>query len=39
MGTDRGRDVSIDPALQQDELTSLVEPLDGEPFVLTPRVL
>src|ERR1700751_881420 len=24
----------IDPSLQQDELTSLVEPLDGEPFVL-----
>jgi dCTP deaminase len=26
----------IDPSLQQDELTSLVEPLDGEPFVLHP---
>ncbi len=26
----------IDPAQQQDELTSLVEPLDGEPFVLHP---
>ena len=26
----------IDPARQQDELTSLVEPLDGEPFVLHP---
>ena len=36
MGKDRGRGVSTDPALQQDELTSLVEPLDGEPFVLHP---
>ena len=26
----------IDPAQQQDELTSLVEPVDGEPFVLHP---
>ncbi|QCQ92562.1 dCTP deaminase [Rhodococcus sp. SGAir0479] len=26
----------IDPALQQDELTSLVEPAPGEPFVLHP---
>ena len=26
----------IDPAQQQDELTSLVEPADGEPFVLHP---
>ncbi|MCA1005057.1 dCTP deaminase [Rhodococcus sp. PAM 2766] len=26
----------IDPALQQDELTSLVEPVAGEPFVLHP---
>src|SRR6201982_4249796 len=26
----------IDPAQQQDELTSLVEPVDGEPFVLPP---
>lgn len=26
----------IDPAKQQDELTSLVQPLDGEPFVLHP---
>ena len=26
----------IDPARQQDELTSLVEPADGEPFVLHP---
>jgi dCTP deaminase len=26
----------IDPAKQQDELTSLVEPVDGEPFVLHP---
>ncbi|MGB9222771.1 dCTP deaminase [Mycobacterium sp.] len=26
----------IDPAKQQDELTSLVEPADGEPFVLHP---
>ena len=26
----------IDPALQQDELTSLVEPAEGEPFVLHP---
>ena len=26
----------IDPAQQQDELTSLVEPTDGEPFVLHP---
>src|SRR3954449_10079741 len=26
----------IDPALQQDDLTSLVEPKDGEPFVLHP---
>ena len=26
----------IDPAQQQDELTSLVEPLNGEPFVLHP---
>ncbi|WP_305092749.1 dCTP deaminase [Prescottella sp. R16] len=26
----------IDPALQQDELTSLVEPAAGEPFVLHP---
>jgi dCTP deaminase len=26
----------IDPAEQQDELTSLVEPADGEPFVLHP---
>src|ERR1700753_631022 len=24
----------IDPAKQQDELTTLVEPADGEPFVL-----
>ena len=26
----------IDPAQQQDELTSLVEPVNGEPFVLHP---
>lgn len=26
----------IDPALRQDELTSLVEPVPGEPFVLHP---
>jgi dCTP deaminase len=26
----------IDPAKQQDELTTLVEPADGEPFVLHP---
>src|ERR1700757_5453967 len=26
----------IDPAKQQDELTSLVEPIEGEPFVLHP---
>ena len=26
----------IDPALRQDELTSLVEPAEGEPFVLHP---
>ncbi|MGB3699070.1 MAG: dCTP deaminase [Gordonia sp. (in: high G+C Gram-positive bacteria)] len=26
----------IDPARQQDELTTLVEPADGEPFVLHP---
>jgi dCTP deaminase len=26
----------IDPAMQQDDLTSLVEPADGEPFVLHP---
>ena len=26
----------IDPAKQQDELTSLVQPVDGEPFVLHP---
>ncbi|EUA15966.1 deoxycytidine triphosphate deaminase [Mycobacterium xenopi 4042] len=26
----------IDPAQQQDELTSLVQPVDGEPFVLHP---
>src|ERR1700689_2498263 len=26
----------IDPARQQDELTSLVEPAEGEPFVLHP---
>ena len=26
----------IDPARQQDELTSLVEPVNGEPFVLHP---
>ena len=26
----------IDPAQQQDELTTLVEPVDGEPFVLHP---
>ena len=26
----------IDPAQRQDELTSLVEPADGEPFVLHP---
>ena len=26
----------IDPAVQQDDLTSLVEPADGEPFVLHP---
>ena len=26
----------IDPALQQDDLTTLVEPKDGEPFVLHP---
>lgn len=26
----------IDPAVQQDELTSLVEPVEGEPFVLHP---
>lgn len=26
----------IDPALRQDELTSLVEPVQGEPFVLHP---
>lgn len=26
----------IDPAKQQDELTTLVEPVDGEPFVLHP---
>ena len=26
----------IDPAQRQDELTTLVEPADGEPFVLHP---
>ena len=26
----------IDPAMQQDDLTSMVEPADGEPFVLHP---
>ncbi|MCW2677718.1 MAG: dcd, partial [Modestobacter sp.] len=26
----------IDPALQQDDLTTLVEPADDEPFVLHP---
>jgi len=26
----------IDPSVQQDDLTSLVEPADGEPFVLHP---
>ena len=26
----------IDPSIQQDELTSLVQPQDGEPFVLHP---
>ena len=26
----------IDPALRQDDLTSLVEPKEGEPFVLHP---
>ncbi|ROP39476.1 dCTP deaminase [Saccharothrix texasensis] len=26
----------IDPSMQQDDLTSLVEPADGEPFVLHP---
>ncbi|MBS2079355.1 dCTP deaminase, partial [Mycobacterium tuberculosis] len=26
----------IDPAKQQDELTTLVEPVEGEPFVLHP---
>lgn len=33
---DNSRYTHIDPAQQQDELTSLVEPAAGEPFVLHP---
>ena len=33
---DNSRYTHIDPAQQQDELTSLVEPKRGEPFVLHP---
>src|SRR6476619_8527638 len=33
---DNSRYTHIDPAQQQDELTSLVEPDEGEPFVLHP---
>ena len=33
---DNSRYTHIDPKLQQDELTTLVEPAEGEPFVLHP---
>jgi dCTP deaminase len=33
---DNSRYTHIDPMLQQDELTTLVEPVDDEPFVLHP---
>src|SRR3989304_6057340 len=35
-GFNNTRYTHTDPALRQDELTSLVEPAEGEPFVLHP---